>query len=80
MRAISIMGRYAVGDLSQDMPLLPGDKRVITETMAAIKTNLAAINSEIKRLGSAAAAGDFSQEPIKNAGHGILPLFALNRF
>ena len=61
MQVIALAQRYAVGDLSQDMPLLPGDKRVITETMAAIKTNLAAINSEIKRLGSAAAAGDFSQ-------------------
>jgi len=61
MQVIALAQRYAVGDLSQDMPLLPGDKRVITDTMAAIKRNLAAINSEIKRLGSAAAAGDFSQ-------------------
>lgn len=61
MQVIALAQRYAVGDLSQDMPALPGDKRVITDTMAAIKRNLAAINSEIKRLGSAAAAGDFSQ-------------------
>jgi len=60
MQVIALAQRYAVGDLSQDMPLLPGDKRVITDTMAAIKSNLAAINNEIKRLGSAAAAGDFS--------------------
>ncbi|MGE8233918.1 MAG: methyl-accepting chemotaxis protein [Stenotrophomonas sp.] len=60
MQVIALAQRYAVGDLSQDMPLLPGDKRVITDTMAAIKNNLAAINNEIKRLGSAAAAGDFS--------------------
>ncbi|WP_282268590.1 methyl-accepting chemotaxis protein [Stenotrophomonas sp. PS02298] len=61
MQIIALAQRYAVGDLSQDMPVLPGDKRVITDTMATIKRNLATINSEIKRLGSAAAAGDFSQ-------------------
>jgi methyl-accepting chemotaxis protein len=61
MQVIAIAQRYAIGDLSPDMPLLPGQKRVITETMATIKQNLAAINGEIKRLGSAAAAGDFSQ-------------------
>ncbi len=61
MQVIALAQRYAVGDLSQDMPVLPGDKRVITDTMAAIKNNLAAINGEIKRLGSAAAAGNFSQ-------------------
>jgi methyl-accepting chemotaxis protein-1 (serine sensor receptor) len=33
MRAISIMGRYAVGDLSQDMERLPGEKAVITEAL-----------------------------------------------
>ncbi|WP_447896906.1 methyl-accepting chemotaxis protein [Stenotrophomonas sepilia] len=61
MRAISIMGRYAVGDLSQDMERLPGEKAVITEALDAVKHNLGAINGEIRRLAEAAAAGDFSQ-------------------
>ncbi|WP_416056178.1 methyl-accepting chemotaxis protein [Stenotrophomonas maltophilia] len=61
MRAIAIMGRYAVGDLSQDMERLPGEKAVITEALDAVKHNLAAINGEIRRLAGAAAAGDFSQ-------------------
>ncbi|WP_303637193.1 methyl-accepting chemotaxis protein [Stenotrophomonas tuberculopleuritidis] len=61
MRAISIMGRYAVGDLSQDMERLPGEKAVITEALDAVKSNLGAINGEIRRLAEAAAAGDFSQ-------------------
>ncbi len=60
MQVIALAQRDAGGDLSQDMPVLPGDNRVITDTMAASKNNLAAINNEIKRLGSAAAAGDFS--------------------
>jgi methyl-accepting chemotaxis protein len=61
MQAIGIVQRYAIGDLTPDMPVLPGEKRVITDTMATIKQNLAAINSEIKRLASAAAVGDFKQ-------------------
>jgi len=61
MRAITIMGRYAVGDLSQDMERLPGEKAVITEALDAVKRNLGAINGEIRRLAGAAAAGDFSQ-------------------
>ncbi|MNV03658.1 Methyl-accepting chemotaxis protein I [compost metagenome] len=60
-QVIAIAQRYAVGDLTPDMPTLPGEKRVITDTMATIKQNLAAINAEIKHLGTAAAAGDFTQ-------------------
>ncbi|WP_449466921.1 methyl-accepting chemotaxis protein [Stenotrophomonas humi] len=60
-QVIAIAQRYAVGDLTPDMPSLPGEKRVITETMATIKQNLAAINAEIRHLGTAAAAGDFTQ-------------------
>ncbi|MDN8646502.1 methyl-accepting chemotaxis protein [Stenotrophomonas indicatrix] len=61
MRAITIMGRYAVGDLSLDMERLPGEKAVITQALDAVKSNLGAINGEIRRLAEAAAAGDFSQ-------------------
>ncbi|KAF1013008.1 MAG: Methyl-accepting chemotaxis protein I [Stenotrophomonas maltophilia] len=61
MRAIAIMGRYAVGDLSQDMERLPGEKAVITQALDTAKANLGAINAEITRLAGAAAAGDFSQ-------------------
>jgi methyl-accepting chemotaxis protein-1 (serine sensor receptor) len=55
MRAISIMGRYAVGDLSQDMERLPGEKAVITEALDTAKHNLGMINGEIRRLAEAAA-------------------------
>jgi len=60
MQVIELTQRYAIGDLSQDMPRLPGEKAVISDTMDAVKRNLGAINQEIKRLGAAAAAGDFS--------------------
>uniref|UniRef100_UPI000E1F657F MCP four helix bundle domain-containing protein n=1 Tax=Xanthomonas campestris TaxID=339 RepID=UPI000E1F657F len=55
-----IMGRYAIGDLSDDMSTLPGEKAVFTDTMAQVKTNLAAMNHEIKHLAQSAANGDFS--------------------
>ncbi|MBB3274591.1 MULTISPECIES: methyl-accepting chemotaxis protein [unclassified Pseudoxanthomonas] len=61
MRAVEVMRHYAIGDLSVDMEDLPGEKAVITEAMRATKASLSAINAEIKRLASAAAAGDFSQ-------------------
>ncbi|ALE68657.1 methyl-accepting chemotaxis protein [Xanthomonas campestris] len=60
MRLAQIMGRYAIGDLSEDMDKLPGEKAVLTDTMAQVKTNLAAMNHEIKHLAQSAANGDFS--------------------
>ncbi len=54
------MGRYGIGDLSTDMPELPGEKRRITDAMRTTKSNLGAISAEIQRLVSAANAGDFS--------------------
>ncbi|KLD69241.1 chemotaxis protein, partial [Xanthomonas pisi DSM 18956] len=59
-RLAHIMGRYAIGDLSEDMDKLPGDKAVFTDTMAQVKANLGAMNGEIKQLAQAAADGDFS--------------------
>ncbi|SOU01548.1 methyl-accepting chemotaxis protein [Xanthomonas arboricola pv. fragariae] len=55
-----IMGRYAVGDLSESMDRLPGEKAVLTQTMDEVKTNLFAMNREIKQLAQSAANGDFS--------------------
>ena len=59
--ALKIMQRYSIGDLSLDMPKLPGEKANLTETMDATKANLSAINGEIKRLAMSASSGDFSQ-------------------
>ncbi|WIX05076.1 methyl-accepting chemotaxis protein [Xanthomonas oryzae] len=60
MKLAQIMSRYAIGDLSQDMDRLPGEKAVLTDTMDTVKANLSAMNSEIKLLAQAAADGDFS--------------------
>ncbi|WP_311240198.1 MULTISPECIES: methyl-accepting chemotaxis protein [unclassified Xanthomonas] len=55
-----IMGRYAVGELSEDMQPLPGEKAVFSDTMSQVKLNLSAMNHEIKHLAQSAANGDFS--------------------
>ncbi|WP_143707820.1 MCP four helix bundle domain-containing protein, partial [Xanthomonas phaseoli] len=60
MKLAQIMGRYAIGDLSEDMDKLPGEKAVLTDTMAQVKSNLSAMNTEIKHLATSAANGDFS--------------------
>ncbi|MCE4361017.1 methyl-accepting chemotaxis protein [Xanthomonas hortorum] len=60
MRLAQIMGRYAIGDLSDDMEKLPGEKAVLSDTMAQVKVNLGAMNTEIKHLAQSAANGDFS--------------------
>ncbi len=59
-RLIEVMKHYARGDLSVDMDPLPGEKAAITQAMDETKTSLSAINGEIRRLATAAAAGDFS--------------------
>ncbi|UXA55401.1 methyl-accepting chemotaxis protein [Xanthomonas prunicola] len=60
MQTIHLIERYAIGDLSEDMPQLPGEKAAITAAMNQVKHNLSTMNSEIKQLAQAAAKGDFS--------------------
>ncbi|WDS36812.1 methyl-accepting chemotaxis protein [Pseudoxanthomonas sp.] len=59
-RLVEVMQQYAIGDLSTDMEVLPGEKAAITAAMQTTKASLQAINAEITRLAQAAAAGDFS--------------------
>ncbi|ASR44377.1 chemotaxis protein [Xanthomonas citri pv. mangiferaeindicae] len=60
MHLIEVMRQYAIGDLTPDLEQYPGEKAVLTETMATVKANLGAINAEVKALAGAAARGDFS--------------------
>ncbi|KOQ74872.1 methyl-accepting chemotaxis protein [Stenotrophomonas maltophilia] len=55
-----VMQRYAIGDLSRDLPDYPGEKGALTRTLAAVKQSLMAINAQIDELARAARAGDFS--------------------
>ncbi|MCS3811035.1 methyl-accepting chemotaxis protein [Xanthomonas sp. 4461] len=59
-QTIHLVERYAIGDLTEDMPQLPGEKAAITTAMNQVKANLSTMNSEIKQLAQAAANGDFS--------------------
>ncbi|WP_416057210.1 methyl-accepting chemotaxis protein [Stenotrophomonas maltophilia] len=58
--AIEVLNQYAQGDLSRDARRLPGSRAILHESMDAAKASLHAINQDIQRLASAAAAGDFS--------------------
>ncbi|OWB28655.1 methyl-accepting chemotaxis protein [Xanthomonas oryzae] len=60
MQTLHLIERYAIGDLSEDMPQLPGEKAAITAAMNQVKHNLATMNIEIKQLAQAAANGDFT--------------------
>ncbi|WP_295938629.1 methyl-accepting chemotaxis protein, partial [uncultured Xanthomonas sp.] len=60
VEAVEILNEYANGDLRRDARRLPGSRAVLHESMDAAKASLLAINTEIKRLAAAAAAGDFS--------------------
>ncbi len=55
-----VMQRYAIGDLSRDLPDYPGEKGTLTRTLAAVKQSLMVINAQIDELARAARAGDFS--------------------
>ncbi|KRG58843.1 methyl-accepting chemotaxis protein [Stenotrophomonas maltophilia] len=55
-----VMQRYAIGDLSRDLPDYPGEKGTLTRTLAAVKQSLMAINAQIDELARAARAGNFS--------------------
>ncbi|WP_295565269.1 methyl-accepting chemotaxis protein [uncultured Stenotrophomonas sp.] len=55
-----VMQRYAIGDLSRDLPDYPGEKGTLTRTLASVKQSLMMINAQIDELARAARAGDFS--------------------
>ncbi|KAF1016050.1 MAG: Methyl-accepting chemotaxis protein I [Stenotrophomonas maltophilia] len=55
-----VMQCYADGDLRRDLQQYPGEKGVLTRTMASVKASLEAVNAQIEGLALAASAGDFS--------------------
>lgn len=60
LKMVHLAGRYAIGDLSEDMERLPGEKAIITRTMDEVKENLSSISQAVHRLSLAASEGDFA--------------------
>ncbi|MDP9013477.1 MAG: PAS-domain containing protein [Pseudomonadota bacterium] len=56
-----VIGRYAVGDFSMNLPPLPGKKRMLTEAIYRARQNLMAMQGQIVCLVDSAARGDFSE-------------------
>ena len=61
LHMLDVLKRYSIGDLSLNIDRLPGESAVMTEAVDGIKASLSSINTEITRLATAAAAGDFTQ-------------------
>ncbi len=57
VEAIELMGRYAKGDLAQQMRALPGKQIVLTNGMNGIRTNVLALISDVNMLATAAVDG-----------------------
>jgi methyl-accepting chemotaxis protein len=61
MQIVDVIGRYAQGDFSVDMPQLPGDKAKITEAIDGVKQTLFEVANEIKVLAESGSKGDFTK-------------------
>ncbi len=57
---VNVLKRYAIGDLSVDMPQLPGKKAILTDTAAEAKRNLLLVQEQIIKLVKSAGQGDFT--------------------
>ncbi len=57
---VEVIGRYAVGDFSKDMPDLRGENAVITQAVSRAKQNMLEVNAELTTLVDAAKRGAFT--------------------
>ena len=55
-----LASRYALGDLSEDFPRVPGDKAELMHALDGVKSSISRINNEILHVSQAAMRGDFS--------------------
>jgi methyl-accepting chemotaxis protein len=57
VESISFMGKYAQGDLSQEMRILPGKQIILTNGINGIRTNVMALVADANMLAKAAVEG-----------------------
>ena len=81
MRVVEVVKQYAMGDLTQDMDELPGEKAQVTAAIRSVKASLQSVNGEIKRLVDAAVIGDFkARGTVENFSHDFRTMIeGLNR-
>ncbi|MCB2199990.1 HAMP domain-containing protein [bacterium] len=60
MTALNCIGQYADGDLSSEMPELPGQQQIITDGLNRIRGNLQDLVDEARTLSNAAEEGNLS--------------------
>ena len=60
MLAGRLAERYALGDLSEDFPRVPGEKAVLMNAMDNVKASIHGISAEILHVSQAAVHGNFS--------------------
>jgi methyl-accepting chemotaxis protein len=60
MQIVDLVQAYSRGDLSKQMPALPGEKQRITDAVEGVRGKLLTIRDEILRLSRGAAAGEFN--------------------
>ncbi|MDB5971254.1 MAG: chemotaxis protein [Hydrocarboniphaga sp.] len=58
---VSLIQRYALGDLAPQMERLPGEMERISDAMGGIRERLTAVRDEILGLSEAAARGEFTR-------------------
>ncbi|MCP5495817.1 MAG: MCP four helix bundle domain-containing protein [Leptospiraceae bacterium] len=59
-KIVEVVGEYGKGNLSVDMPKLPGKKAFINNTLDLVKQNMLAINQQIHELINASINGELS--------------------
>lgn len=59
-KIVEVVGEYGKGNLSVDMPKLPGKKAFINEKLDLVKTNMLAVSNEISSLIDSAIKGKLS--------------------
>jgi len=60
IEGISLLGRYAEGDLAQEMRVLPGKQIILTEGINAVRSNVMAVVEDTRVLIDAAIEGDLA--------------------